>query len=186
MIILNELQTRLNCKNISSFCSIFKCSAPSCFRYSKNLPFLQLTKNIFRINDAQHPPTIPRKVTSLKIKLQQDFTVRIFPFLANHSFPHKQECFQLSEPSWREVKTVRGIHLAAFLWVFLVQGSHYSLWGEVAEKHRVYMGRVVLSLNRHVSRRRQMKELLVLQTGENNILPVVFICRAPWFMPSHL
>lgn len=99
MIILNELQTRLNCKNISSFCSVFKCSAPSCFRYSKNLPFLQLTKNIFRINDAQHPPTIPRKVTSLKIKLQQDFTVRIFPFLANHSFPHKQECFQLSEPS---------------------------------------------------------------------------------------
>lgn len=55
MIILNELQTRLNCKNISSFCSIFKCSAPSCFHYSKNLAFLQLTKNIFRINDAQHP-----------------------------------------------------------------------------------------------------------------------------------
>lgn len=31
MIILNELQTRLNCKNISSFWSIFKCSARSCF-----------------------------------------------------------------------------------------------------------------------------------------------------------
>lgn len=120
------------------------------------------------------------KVTSLKIQLQRDFMVRIFPFLAGCSFPHKQECFLVSKPSRRrEVKTVRGIHLAAFLSMFLAQGSHYSLRGEVAEEHCVYTVMVVLSLNRHVSRRRQMKGPVLLQTEKNNILPVVFICRDP-------
>lgn len=176
----------LTVKTSPVFVAFFSVQLWVVFITARTYPFFSLQRIFSELMMPNTPPIITWKVTSLKIKLQRDFTVRIFSFLANHSFPHKQECFQLSEPSWREVKTVRGIHLAAFLWVFLVQGSHYSLRGEVAEKHCVYMGRVVVSLNRHVSRRRQMKELVVLQTGKNNILPVVFICRAPWFMPSHL
>lgn len=153
------------------------------FVSARNYPFFSLQRIFSELMMSQHPlnynTTLEQKSQILTTKLQRGFTVRIFPFLAGRSLPYEFQC-RVEEEKWKQQEAITWLHF------FSVSGagSHYSLQ-EVAE-HCVYTVMVVLALNRHASRRRQIKELVLLQTEKNNILPVVFICRGPWFMLSHL